>query len=301
MQDRREIREGAGLEEARLNQDFIEFLRKWSTPILVVIALVAVGYAGYTRWVESQHKRLNDAYAEYERVSGVQNPSPESLKRVAEDYEDVGGVALLARLQAADVYLQSVRRGVKPGAAVDPQGNVTNKDDLIAAEDRKAFLDQAQSLYEQVASKARKDDAQRLIAIGATFGLAAVAECREDYEGARKQYDAAAALAKDTAFSPLATVAAGRVSSLDSVKQVPHLYAAAELPAAALAPPSPLEPQRGPAPVPQPQAPTPPPAPQGPPADAPGSDAGSQPQPSAPPAESPKEPAPAPAPGESPK
>jgi predicted negative regulator of RcsB-dependent stress response len=120
MTDNREIREGAGLTEARLNQDFIEFLRKWSTPVLVVVALAAVSYAGYTRWNERKIQQYNDAYSEFERVAGVASPSPESLKRVAEDFEGIGSVSLMARLQAADVYLQSIRRGIKPGAQVEP-------------------------------------------------------------------------------------------------------------------------------------------------------------------------------------
>jgi hypothetical protein len=36
-----QIRERAGLEEARYNQDFIEFLRRFGTPILMVAAVIA--------------------------------------------------------------------------------------------------------------------------------------------------------------------------------------------------------------------------------------------------------------------
>lgn len=300
MADTREIREGAGLEEARLNQDFIEFLRKWSTPILVVIAVVAVSYAGYTRWKQREHDKLNEAYAEFQRVSGVNNPSPESLKRVAEDYEGIESVSILARLAAADVYLQSVRRGVKPGSQVDQAGAVANKDDLNTPEDRKVFLENAEKLYTQVADQARSNPAQRLIAIGATYGLAAVAECREDLDAARKQYEAVVGIAKDTPFAQHAAVAQQRIASLDSIKSPPKLYALSELPAAAVAPPAPWQPQPGatpPTPTPSPEPA--PPAAQGPPAEAP-APAPAPTEPQTPPAQPQPEPAPT-TPPEAPK
>ena len=40
----RQITEGAGLEESRLNQDFVEFLKKWSTPLLLVIVAAVAAY-----------------------------------------------------------------------------------------------------------------------------------------------------------------------------------------------------------------------------------------------------------------
>lgn len=296
MADTREIREGAGLEEARLNQDFIEFLRRWSTPILVVVAIVAVSYAGYTRWKQREHDKFNEAYTEYQRVAGVPSPSPESLKRVAEDYEGIASVSTLARLSAADVYLQAVRRGVKPGAKLAADGQVESKDDLIGADDRKVFLDQAQQLYSKVLDATRSSPAQRLHAIGAAYGLAAVAECREDLDAARTQYEAVIALAKETPFSQHERVAQERIASLDTLKTAPKLYAASELPGAAVAPPSVLQTPGGAtgATAPAPGAPAVPPAPQGPPAQAPQNPA-STPSPSPAPTPSPA-PSPSPAP-----
>lgn len=242
-EERREIREGAGLDEARLNQDFIDFLRRWSTPLLVVIAVVAVGYAGYTRWQERQHARFNDAYAEFERVAGVSMPSPTSLRRVAEDYEGIGGVSLLARLQAADLYLQAVRRGIKAGAQVEFNGEIASPEDAITPEDRRDYLDQAWELYTKVAGSARRTDSQLLIAIGATYGLAAVAECREDYDAAKAQYEAVVSMATGSPYVDHAAVARERIADLERIRQVGRLFAKAELPAEAIAPPSPLDPQ----------------------------------------------------------
>lgn len=292
MTDNREIREGAGLTEARLNQDFIEFLRKWSTPVLVVVALAAVSYAAYTRWNERKIQEYNAAYAELERVAGVASPSPESLKRVAEDFEGIGSVSLMARLQAADVYLQSIRRGIKPGSQIEPDGSVKNADDLLTADDRKAFLGQAEQLYQQVIRDARLTDSQRLLAIGANYGLAAVAECREDFDGARKFYVEIENLAKDTPFSQHATVATERIASIDTIKSPVHLYARSELPATAIPAPSSL-PLQGATTPPTGEAPAPVEAtPAGPPI---------EPAPETPAPEAPKGDAPAPAPAPTPE
>ncbi|MBL8964402.1 MAG: hypothetical protein KF787_04745 [Phycisphaeraceae bacterium] len=268
VDERREIREGAGLDEARLNQDFIDFLRRWSTPFLVVVAVVAVGYAGYTRWQERKNARFNDAYAEFERVAGVNTPSPTSLRRLAEDYEGVGGVSLLARLQAADLYLQAVRRGIKAGAQVEFTGEIANAEDAITPQDRLEYLDQAWELFSKVARDARRNDSQLLIAIGATYGLAAVAECREDYDAARTQFEAIVAMATGSPYADHAAVARDRIADLDRIRNVARLFAKAELPAEAVAPPSPFDPQPSP-PAAGPPAPRPPADPQGPPADAP--------------------------------
>ncbi|HLO42446.1 MAG TPA: hypothetical protein VK176_15595 [Phycisphaerales bacterium] len=295
MTDNREIREGAGLTEARLNQDFIDFLRKWSTPVLVVVALAAVSYAGYTRWKERKIQTHNNAYAEFERVAGVANPSPESLKRVADENEGVGGVSLMARLTAGDVYLQAVRRGIRPGTAIEPDGSVKNTEDLLNADDRKAYLDQAEQLYQRVAKEARLSDSQRILAISANFGLAAVAECREDFDGARKFYNEVQNLSKDTPFSQYTAIALERLTSIDSLKNPVRIYTKAELPAEAVAPPPVLPIQPGAVQPPPAQPTTPAPGePAGPPLE-PASG------PEAPQPEAPKPDAPAPAPGESPK
>lgn len=308
MEDRREIREGAGLEEARLNQDFIEFLRRWSTPILVVVALGAVGYAGYTRWKEHEHLKIDNAYAEYQRVAGVASPSPESLRRIADEYENIGAVSLMARLEAADVYLQSVRQGIRPGGQIDAQGAIAKPEDALSDQDKSTYLDQAQQLYSQVIDKARRTDAQILMVIGGTYGLAAVAECRGDFDAARKHYETVEALVKDTPYKAHATVAQERIKNLDKLKQVPRLYAKSELPAEAVAPPSPFDPPVNPPqnPPAAPSSTAPAPAPAGPPIDQPGANppqpapgdapptnpAPDQPAPTEPPKDPPAEPAP---------
>jgi hypothetical protein len=174
-------------------------------------------------------------------------------------------------------------------------------DDLLTADDRKAFLDQAEQLYQRVAREARLTDSQRLLAIGANYGLAAVAECREDFEGARKFYVEVENLAKDTPFSQHATVATERIATIDTIKSPIHMYARSELPATAIPAPSSLPLQSGGTP-PAGETPAPvEPAPAGPPIEpTPEAPATDSPAPEAPKGDAPA-PTPEPAPAENPK
>jgi hypothetical protein len=115
-EDRRlaEIREGAGLQEARLNVEFIEFLRKWSTPLLLVLAALAVGYFLWNKQKEARAARVDEAYSQLNQSRETASPSPDALRRIAEDYKNVVGVHLLAKLTAADEYLP-VRLGGRVG------------------------------------------------------------------------------------------------------------------------------------------------------------------------------------------
>ena len=110
MEDRqRQIREGAGLEESRLNTEFIDFLRKYSTPMLLVVAAVAGGYGGL-KYLERQRELARDsAFVQLE--SALNSRSATALTGVADDNESRGAVAPLARLNAAVAKLEEKKNG----------------------------------------------------------------------------------------------------------------------------------------------------------------------------------------------
>lgn len=226
-----QIREGAGLEESRLNVEFIDWLRKWSTPILVVLAAASLGYAGWHHLKKREVAEVNRAFRELEAAGAVQNPSPESLKRVAEEFEGVRGVAELARLRAADAYLAAVRRGLKPGAQTAPDGTVSNADDLLTPEDRERYLSEAAALYERVANASAGDPARLLYELEALYGLAAVAESRGDLDGAKGFYERVIGVAERSDYPAHVQIARARIEGLDDLRNLPRLYARAELPA----------------------------------------------------------------------
>lgn len=282
-----QIRERAGLEESRLNQEFIDWLRRWGTPILLAVAVISVAYALRDRWHKAADTKLDAGFEELASATASSNYSPDTLLAVASEYDGHGSIGELARLDAADAYLDALRRGIKPGAVLktekDHQGELEKADDALTDADRTDFLKRAADLYQQVYDKTSGRRGQEFLTLNALYGLAAVAEGRQDYDKAKGIYEQITKLADANALPGHAALAKERIEKLPDLQTIPKLYTKAELP------PSPKKEE--PAPVPAP-APAPQPAPATPPA--PG--AAPTPAPSTSPTPAPSEPAPAPAP-----
>ncbi len=278
MDDRqRQIRERAGLEESRLNQEFIEFLRKYSTPALVVAAVGVAGFVGWQKYHKARLEKVDKAFGELATGAAL---SPDALKQIAQDYEGVRAVPILARLHAADAYLNAVRAGIRTGATPDASGGLKSPEDALTDADRANYLNDADALYARVEQDAAANTAQLGLRLGALFGRAAVEESRANLDAARKHYESIAALTKGTSFADQAIEASRRIELLPKYASLPRLFAKAEL-------------------APLPELPKPPEAtlpPADAPVDAPAPVAGPE-----LPAPAPDAPAPAPAPAEPPK
>jgi hypothetical protein len=295
-----QIRERAGLEESRLNQEFIEWLRKWGTPILLCVALVSVAYALRDRWHKAADTKLDSAFSDLANATANNNYSPDSLLSIAEQYDGHGAVGELARMDAADAYLDALRRGIKPGAVLktdkDHQGELEKADDVLTDADRVDFLKRAGDLYQQVYDKTSGRRGQEMMTLNALYGLAAVAEGRQEYDKAKGYYEQVAKLAEANALPAHASLANERIKKLPELQSLPKLYARADLPP----PPKKEEPAPAVTPVPAPQpspltSPTPVPAPApSEPAPAPANPAPTEPAPA------PANPTPAPAPSPTP-
>lgn len=288
MDDRqRQIRERAGLEESRINVEFLEFLKKWGTPMLFAVAVVAGGMSAYRWYNQRTDDRSAQAFGELE--AAMSSGSPESLTAVADQYQGVGSVAPMALLEAGDSYLQAVVSGIKPGSTLKPDGTPNNADDVLTPDDRSSYLDRAAASYQRVYDLSNSKPGRTVFAVGALYGLAAVAESKQDWDGAKSRYEEIIQRTKGTAFDDQAKLAAAREASLESLKQAPVLYPKAELPPLPRPatdipglPPGTLTPLPGPPPqIQQPQPQPVQPGPAGPPA--PGEGTPTQP-PAAPPA-----------------
>ncbi|RMH12945.1 MAG: hypothetical protein D6695_05385 [Planctomycetota bacterium] len=234
----RELKEGAGREESRINEEFIEFLNKWSTPVLVVLAALAVAYWGWNKYKALQIAKVNEATSAY--TSAVRgNPNPDTLANIAEEFSSVRSFGHLARLDLADTYLLSVERGLMPGVEFDP-ANPPSEADVLDEQMRQTFLERAASLYRQVYEATNSVRGKEPLAIEAAFGLAAVAESRGDIEGAKRHIEDAKRLAEKMQYTALAMIAENRLQTLNNVGPVPALYDAANLPP--LPEPEPIEP-----------------------------------------------------------
>lgn len=223
----RQIREGAGLEESRLNTEFIEWLKKYSTPVLLVVAVVAGGYALYHRYKRDQALKMDAATVELE--AALTAASPTNLLAVASDHASRGAVPLIAKLSAADLHLDAFRTGVPAGIMLKPDGGLPDGTSLLSEADRQSELTKAAELYQAVLDGTDSTTGQQLAAVNAAMGLSAVAESKGDFDKARQNYTLAADKAKNIGFTDLAALAQKRIESLDSIKTLPKLPATSEL------------------------------------------------------------------------
>jgi hypothetical protein len=146
-----QIREGAGLDEARLNLEFIEFLKKWSTPALIIVAVIALGYFGWQKRKEMRAAAVTNAFVQLEAASDAGNPA--GLLAVADEHRAHGAVAEIAYLKAADIHLSSYRAGLAPGSRVTSDGTPEDPKDLLSEDDRKKQLERAAELYRWVVNE----------------------------------------------------------------------------------------------------------------------------------------------------
>jgi hypothetical protein len=230
MEERQtKIKAGAGLEESRYNVEFIDFLQKWSTPALMVIAIVVLGMFSYRKYTEYRTGKVERAFGELSASVESSSPNPESLKILAIEFEGIRGVPVMARLAAADEYLRAARLNLRTGAKLEPDGTVP-AEELLSPEDRTRYLSEAQQLYQAVLDQNAQDSARLIHAISAAYGLAAVAECKGEADAARRAYERVTQLAERAGFSEHIAAAKKRMDDLATLAAMPKLYVAAELP-----------------------------------------------------------------------
>lgn len=223
-----QIREGAGLDESRINEDFVELLKKYTTPALLVLVIIAAGYFGLNRYRQMKAAALDAAFLELDQAERA--GSPDGLTAVAQAHEGQRAVSTLARLAAADIHLKSARTRLAVAAPLKPDGTPENESDILTDEQRDDQLSQAAQLYQRVIDEA-PGGAVNITAINAMFGLAAVAEMRGEMEAAGNWYTRIAEAAKNAGLARLEAVATERKASLDSLGAAPELYSTSQLPA----------------------------------------------------------------------
>lgn len=188
MDERQEqVQVGAGLQESRLNTDLINWLEKWGTHILTVVALIVLAYVGLDYYGKYQDGKTDDAFAAYEAARGVKGGdgiltgSPDNLVLVAQEHDGWASVYELAKLDAAEIWLGSAVRGLAPGADLQ---NITEPDTL-KDEQIEGYLASAQTHYADVLSRVEGNDDMIVFELRALDGLAAVAESQGRLDDAR--------------------------------------------------------------------------------------------------------------------
>lgn len=233
MDDRQtKIRAGAGLEESRINTELVDFLNKWSSPVLIVIGLIGLGWFGLNYMQRAKVAKLNNAFAAYESTVAGGNPSPASLRNIATEYAGVGAVGELALLRTVDLYLRAAISGVEPGAELDPMTRLpVNETDLLDADRARGYLSQARDLSRQVAQSTERAAGRELIRVQALMRLGAAEEGLGQIEQAKAAYARAGEVARAAGFPELGLVADARAERAGTLTDVPSLPARASLPA----------------------------------------------------------------------
>lgn len=235
MEERQtKIREGAGLEESRLNTEFIEWMKKYSTPLLLVLAVAAGTYFLWNYYKTVTERGIDDSFRALDAAMNSRNPT--SLVRVAEE-ETRLTVPLTARLSAADLHLNAARTGVPIGVALDPAnpGKLPEGTEALTSAQRDEQVSAADGLYKQVADETAGNPDRVLHFISAQNGLAACAEMKGQFEAARGHYQKVIDAATEARFVEAADQARRMMESIDGLSDSPRLYAEADLPQAAKA------------------------------------------------------------------
>lgn len=231
MDDRQtELQEGKGLEDSRINQEFLDFLNKWSSPVLLTLAVAALVWAGMQYLHRKEIARIDQAFGELAAATQGGNPSPQSLKALAGVYEGVRSVPELALLTTSDLYLSAFVVGIEPGAQMSPMtGLPGNESDLLSDTERKGYLEQAGRLAKQVLDLSDQVKGKELLAMQAMCRLAAVAEGKRDFASAKAMYERLATKATDSMFPSIAVFAKNRIENIGSIENLTALPLHAEL------------------------------------------------------------------------
>lgn len=157
---------GAGLQDSRLNQEFINWLRKWGNRILTVVLVIVAAYAGKMYWDRLQDQWVDNAFADWDSTRSFENGAVQgsylALLDVASAHQGQAAVPELARLDAAAVCLRT--------AMIGAEGSGEEAEDLSDAEINE-YIDKAEATYREVLTATESDPRKVILAQAARQGV----------------------------------------------------------------------------------------------------------------------------------
>lgn len=233
--DRLKQIEQSDLSESRVNQDFVDWLKSRGPNYLLIILAVLCVYMVVVRWKQSKYQHQVEAWEAL-----VTADLPRSKEDVANEYDDVQGVATMARLHAARQYIQAVRAQTTVTSMVaaaterlqaqqqNPQARPPTPDlEPLSEAERSQYLEEAQRLFQSILDTVKDVNGaarpgELMLKVAALDGLAAVAEARGDAETARQLYEQSAEAAEPV-YPQLAEQARQRAADVESAVQMTSL------------------------------------------------------------------------------
>lgn len=243
MDDRqRKVEAGAGLQESRLNQDFIDLVKKHGTNVLLVLLVVMLAYVGWQKYTQWQEDRTDQAFADLDNAART----PNVLLSVANQWDGRGSVWEIATLRAARAYLDSARTRTEPG--MDPAA--VAESELLSDERVVGILNEAITHFQAVLDRTRGN--KLIFAQDARWGIAtanlSLASLAGSEEERTRHLNAAQAIIQELVEVAEGTepnrLAAGqrRLELIEILREQPiRIYETAQLAEGARFQPDPLE------------------------------------------------------------
>ncbi len=242
-QRQQQVQVGAGLQESRLNTEFIAFLEKYGTRALYIILIIVLAYVGWQRWQRWKSAQLDQAFVALN--AAMESRDPDNLMRVSADHRGQGSVWIVANLAAADQYLDAVRRGLAPGANLITPAET----DRLTETQQQELLVKANGILQEVIDSVGTSKGHVVFSQAARWGLVTVAIANNDEAKARTLLEEYISTAEKAGLKAQAEIGRARLNALPGFLAPKAVYAEAELPASARpfrpAAPSPFSVQGG--------------------------------------------------------
>ena len=175
------------LNESKINEDFLIWLKTKGPTWLLVVLLSLALWLVLVRWKQHKQDHLTEGWSTFFNAQ-----LPIELEDVAINFADIPGIARAANIHAADTYMLAVADGLLIGS--DPL-DITPE--ILDSQQREEYLNKANRIYQQVIDVDDQTLATTLIVVAALNGKAAVAESKGEVEQAQAYYEQAAKRAED--------------------------------------------------------------------------------------------------------
>lgn len=231
-----QVQVGAGLQESRLNTDLINFLQKYGSWAVYALLAVVLGYLGLNYLERKQEENRDAAFADYRSATSASSPA--SLVDTATKHEGTT-VASMSRIEAVRLYVDSARRGLKPGtdlAAPKPEDKLDEAGKRQMMADADKLIDAI--LGDKAAPAALKQQAR--------WFRAGVQADGGDIDGAIRTMQELESQAKALGFADQEIKAKERIAHLGKLKNIKPIFAKADLPESAREPDAPAPAAGGP-------------------------------------------------------
>lgn len=225
-----QVQVGAGLQESRLNTDLINFLQKYGSWAVYLLLAAVLLYMGNGWWKKQKEAKLDLAYADYQ--AAVNSSSPDGLIKVASDHSGYDAIAAMSRLDAARIYLDAARRGLKPGA----DSRLPAETDRLDEAGRKSMLAEATKQFDLVVGYTSLSP---VLMQQALWGKATAQIDNGDTDGAIKTMQDLIDRAKANGLTDQEIKGRQRLDHIAKLGALKPVYATAELPESARPPAAP--------------------------------------------------------------